>query len=184
MKKDDIILLKNIKVLRWIYNDVNFLRGLKSEEDAWGKSLLTLLNYKKETNQWTTLIGERITKEILILLGYTDIKRPKILQNIKPDFETNTTMVETKTSTYFTTGTADEKIGNTPYKYRNIFQIYEKPLIILCIAHAELFAKKNNLIYKSYDDIDENAKSFHKLYESLHISFKAASDLLDFFILN
>ena len=46
-------------------------------------------------------------------------------------------IIEAKTQTFYTDGTAGEKILGCPFKYAEIPDLYEKPLKILCMGGAE-----------------------------------------------
>ena len=45
-------------------------------------------------------------------------------------------MVEVKSRSWCTTGTAGEKV-RVPYKYADIPNLYNKPLMIVCVAYQE-----------------------------------------------
>ena len=80
--------------------------------------------------------GEQIAKELLIIMGGNP-RKPKKVDNMQLDLETDDLIVEVKTKTYFTTGTASEKNGNVPFKYADLIDKFNKPLKILLIAGAE-----------------------------------------------
>lgn len=147
---DRIILLKNRQVVQWMCNDLSFLPPLVTKnktqdiktqkilEDQWGQRVLASLRPDlKSHGQYTTVLGETLGKELHILLGHTEYRRPKKIQRYAPDGEINSWMVEVKTQTHCTTGTAGEKILGVPFKYADVPKLYGKPLRILCIAGAE-----------------------------------------------
>ena len=153
-----IVLLKQKQVLQWIFDDKSFLpktdkRNLKNVEDEWGKKMLKLKRPDlKLDGQWTNKFGEHIAEESYEILG----KNPKSaikMTNLMPDLETDDYIVEVKTQTYFTSGTAGEKILGTPFKYRNVPVLYKKPLLIMCIGGAEKMCKENyGILCKNKDE--------------------------------
>jgi hypothetical protein len=90
-------------------------------------------------------------------------------------------VIEVKTETYFTEGTAGEKILGVPFKYRKIPMLYSKPLQILCIGGAEKASREQygNLpgpIVSSDDTV------WFDFYKSQQIEFIGATDLLTSFL--
>jgi hypothetical protein len=152
-KDKQLSLLKDIDILKWLHNDLSFLQEKnKSNEDAWGKNILQkFLNRKNNPQQWTNLIGEDIAKELCILLGENICKKTK-LQGLNQDFETDNFIIEAKTGTFLTHGTAHEKIMGTPFKYAECPKLYKKPVIIICSANAEKFSIEKGLLYNFYKD--------------------------------
>jgi len=145
----DRMLLHQPTVIRWLKGDLSFLpeivhrnktadiEEMKKLEDVWGRQMLKLkrpdLNIKK---QWSGVFGEEICKEAFELMG-KQINKPEKKNNHQPDFEVDDYIIEVKNKTYFTTGTASEKILGVPFKYANVPELYNKPLRILCIGGAE-----------------------------------------------
>ncbi len=176
-----IVLLKQKQVLQWIFDDKSFLpktekRNLKNVEDEWGKKMLKLKRPDlKLDGQWTNKFGEHIAEELYEILG----KNPKSvikMTNLMPDLETDDYIVEVKTQTYFTSGTAGEKILGTPFKYRNVPVLYKKPLLIMCIGGAEKMCKENyGILCKNKD---ERASEFIDFYKSMGIEYIGITDIL------
>lgn len=152
-------------VLKWCLNMHTF--KTKEEEDLWGRSLL---NVKK---QWSGPFGERIIKEFYQVSGYKVYENVQIKGGFHPDIETDDFMVEVKTQTFFTTGTAGEKIIGVPIKYRNVPKLYGKKLIIVCVGGAEKDAKRLGLVGP---DRDVEYEEFNR---KRGISFVLFSDLLN-----
>ncbi len=201
---DRIILLRQKEVLQWIFGDTSFLppsKGnpsksaetsrLKPLEDKWGNSMSMLVpalheNIKRKnpeedkTRQWTGPFGEQICKELYILLNENPKRISK--ESLEIDFETDSCMIEVKTQTYFTTGTAGEKIMAVPFKYRNVLDIYGKPLKIVCVGGAERLGRFQ---YGILDNRDDNAAKLLDFYKNeLGIEFVGIRDLLKPLILN
>jgi hypothetical protein len=137
-KKEGVFLLKKKEVVQWLCGDLSFLHIRNKEcEDAWGKNVMKErrpdLTLEK---QWTNKFGEHLCEEIYTLLG-ENVKRPIKQNGCQPDLEINSLIIEVKTGTYFTRGTAGEKILGCPFKYCEVPEVYEKPLKIVCIGGAE-----------------------------------------------
>ena len=122
------MLLTNPDVLKWCLN----MHSFKTKEDV-----------KK---QWSGPFGERIVKEFYRQSGNNVHENVEIKEGFHPDIETDDFMVEVKTQTFFTTGTAGEKIIGVPIKYRNIPKLYGKKLIIVCVGGAEKDAIRLGLL--------------------------------------
>ena len=90
---------------------------------------------KSKTN-WTTRFGEYICRELFLLQGH-NVTKPQRIAGFEPDWQTDSIILEAKTQTYFTTGTAAEKILGTPFKYADVPQLYGKGLRIVCMGGAE-----------------------------------------------
>lgn len=104
---------------------------------------------QKNNNQWTTLLGENLVKRTLMRNGYK-VRRPICKEHYRPDFETDEYIIEVKTRNWTTSGTAGEKVFGTPYKYSDIPRLYEKPLIIVCVAFQEYeFIHGNTKIFSN-----------------------------------
>ena len=86
--------------------------------------------------QWTTLLGEKLVYDVLQLRG--ESPRKVVRKNgFEPDWETDEYMYEVKTSNWWVSGTAGEKVYGTFIKYQNIPDLYGKPLRIVCVANQE-----------------------------------------------
>jgi hypothetical protein len=185
-----IFLLKDIDVIRWIFGDTSFLpvvedsrnrtndnKKRKVHEDAWGKGKLRVrrpdLNLNK---QWTNKWGEHIVEEIYALMGENGTKPIKINRN-HPDLEINDFIIEAKAQTFFTSGTAGEKILGTPFKYCEVPKLYKKPLKIVCVGGAEKVCRQE------YGNLPGPRQSmtkheFLKFFKENGIEYVAATDLL------
>lgn len=153
IKNDPKIHLLNQKeVLQWIHNDLTFLypqnetkpkaKVLKTLEDNWGRSLMKERRPDLNGKQWSSLLGQYIVEEALyLLLSKNKISTQPQKENFRPDFEVDDAVIEVKTQSYFTTGTAEEKILGCPLKYADIPELFQKPLKIICVGHAEVFIK-------------------------------------------
>lgn len=192
---DRIILLKNHEVQKWLCGDTTFLPEIEKKnktndmkknkllEDEWGQRVLKLRRPDlKLEKQWTTKFGEHICEEFCILLGKTPT-RPTNKNGYQPDTETEDGIWEAKTQTYFTDGTAGEKILGTPFKYADIPELYGKPLKILCIGQAEHLSrnKYGNLIG---DKTTISKKKIIDMYKSMGIEWIGATDIIHQIIVN
>jgi len=130
----------------------------------------------KKSGQWTTLLGEYICEEIYLLSNET-IYKPTNINKFKPDWETSTAIIEVKTQTYYTSGTAGEKILGVPFKYIDVPQLYSKPLVIVCISGAE---KLSRYQYGNLPGImcNDSKKQILEFYKSKSIEYIGATDLL------
>jgi len=149
-KMEGIYFLNNREVLKWIYGNNDFLPSythkkhttkerevLKKEEDIWGRSILKKCRPDLEVKQlWTGKLGEELCNEFYTLLGYT-VNKPVKKEHFQPDLEVENSILEIKTETYYTDGTAGEKILGCPFKYCEVPKLYNKKLTIVCLGGAE-----------------------------------------------
>lgn len=136
-----IYLLRDRNIVKWVFGDLSFLPSRKKEhEDNWGRGFLN-----KPGKQWSGPLGESIGKEVCILM-YDKVKVPDPIQQFRLDLETDTHMIEVKTQTYLTGGTAAEKIPAVAFKYADIPFLTGKKLQIICIAGAEEQSVKCGLL--------------------------------------
>lgn len=146
----NIVLIRQPEVVQWMFGDLSFLPAFehttktadrdknKVLEDRWGQGMLKLRRPDlKLDKQWSNKFGEHICEEIYTLLGKV-VSKPAIKEHYQPDFEIDNAIVEAKTQTFYTAGTAGEKILGCPFKYAEIPYLYGKPLKILCIGGAEM----------------------------------------------
>ena len=188
-KDERIVLLRNKEVIMWLFDDHSFLptiekknksndeKKLKELEDKWGQETLKKKRPDlKLEKQWTNKFGEHICEELNILLG-KEIKVSEKKEGYLPDFELDDMMIEVKTGTYFTSGTAHEKILGCPFKYCEIPELYSKPLIILCIGGAEKICREKygNL---EGEKCSETKKKFLDFFKENKIEFVGISDIL------
>lgn len=151
---DRIVLLREKTVIQWLFDDLSFLGDIekknkthdnskyKSLEDKWGRNILKIRRPDlKLDKQWTNKFGEHLCEEIFILLG-KNITKPVNKEHYQPDYEIDDAIIEAKANTYYTSGTAGEKILGCPFKYAEIPDLYSKPLKILCIGGAEKICRE------------------------------------------
>ena len=176
-----IILLRNTEVIQWLYGDLSFLPLItktskhadelkyKELEDRWGQTVLKIRRPDlKLEKQWTNKFGEHIAEELLLLSG-KESHAPTKKEHYQPDLEVVDSIIEVKTGTYHTTGTAGEKILGSPFKYADIPQLYGKPLKILCIGGAERACREQygNLPGKKCTDTKKTFIDFFKKHSTL-----------------
>lgn len=184
----EVKLLKDRNVIQWLLGDLSFLPvgeyksslekklKLKENEDKWGREIMLRLYPEKiKVKQWTNSIGEAICYE-LYLLEKKVASRSKPKMGYQPDFETEDAVIEVKTGTYCTSGTASEKILGCPFKYIDVPELWKKPLKILCIAGAEKICRDNYGILG--DSQSDNKKTVLEFYKSKQIEYIGASELL------
>lgn len=190
---ENIVLLKNREVIQWLFNDLSFLPQIeevnkgrhslqkKALEDKWGQEILKVRRPDlKLDKQWTNKFGEHLCEELYILLGNIP-KKPETKNSYAPDLEIDAAIIEAKTQTYFTKGTAGEKILGCPFKYSEVPDLYDKPLKIVCIGGAEKICKEQ------YGNLDgpkcsPQKKKFLEFFKINRIEYIAATDILKSFI--
>ena len=145
-----INLLRIPEVVMWLFGDTSFLPAIESKnkstdtpklkalEDEWGRATLkTLRPDLRLDKQWTNKFGEHIASEICHLNGHRGGRKPRNINHFEPDWEVDEFMVEAKAGTFFTEGTAHEKVLGCPFKYADVPDLYGKPLKIICMGGAE-----------------------------------------------
>ena len=188
----EIILLRNKEVIQWLFGDLSFLTELAPEcktkknmedeckklEDKWGQNILKTLKRPdlKLDKQWTNKFGEHLGEELYTLIGKT-VTKPALKENKQPDLETEDFIVEVKAQTYFTSGTAGEKILGVPFKYAEIPDLYGKPLKIVCMGGAEKVCREQygNL---AGPKCSPQKKKLLEFFKSMGIEYVAATDIL------
>ena len=191
INKDKIKHLKNKEVVQWILQDTSFFPNNSKEktkkatteknrieENKWGAKITG------KNKQWTNKFGEDICKELFILLG-KDIKNAtkkscsegEKEKRYQPDFETDDYVIEAKTETYFTEGTASEKILGVPFKYADVPELYGKMLKIVCIGGAEQMCVEE---YGILSDrmITRQKQKFIDFYKENRIEYIGASQII------
>lgn len=185
-----IKLLRNEEVIKWLLEDFSFLpeiekknktvdtKKYKELEDIWGRQILKTVKRPdlKLEGQWTNKFGEHICEELIILMNGT-FKKPIKIQNYQPDLEDEHYIWEVKTGTYFTEGTADEKILGCPFKYADIPHLYGKPLKILCIGGSEKKCREQfgNLLGEK---TSPQKNKFLQFFKENGIEFVGITDIL------
>lgn len=177
-------LLANKDVIRWLYGDLSFLsKQTQKEENDWGmKAIKTAVPDLKSKKQWTNAFGEAIVKELATLLKET-VKKPETKNHLQPDFELSDTIIEVKCGTFFTNGTAHEKIMGSAMKYAEVPKLYNKDLVILCVGNAEKLARDTYQILKTSQNVPEEKTKILKCYKELKIKFHGITEALDSFII-
>ena len=114
--------------------------------------------------------------DILTLLGEHPIKVTK-KEGYNPDWETDEFIYEVKTSNWWVSGTAGEKVLGTWIKYQDVPELYGKPLRIVCIAYQEYELTYGKTIYFG-DNISPKTKECLDLAKSWGIEYMKFSDLI------
>jgi hypothetical protein len=144
----------------------------QKKERIWGNEMIC----QKNNGQWTTKLGENLVKDILVLRG----ENPRTVERkegFQPDWETDDYIYEVKTSNWWVSGSAGEKVLGTWIKYQNIPEIYGKPLRIICVANQEeeLLNGKTRFFGK---DISSKTKKALGLAKSWDIEYVRFSDFV------
>lgn len=190
LSNPNVNLLKNREVIQWLHCDYSFLPDIektrsitkntekyKALEDEWGRRLLkTCRPDLKCDSQWTGPFGQEIAKEIYHILGHT-VSKPRNISGYEPDLVTDSAVVEVKTCTLFTTGTANEKILGVPFKYADVPELYGKPLDILCLAGAERACRQQYGTLEGSKCSDKK-RGFLEFYAKQGIRYISATELL------
>jgi hypothetical protein len=113
---------------------------------------------------------------LYLLLG-KKVSKPFKKEHYLPDLEVDDAVIEAKTQTYYTGGTAGEKILGCPFKYSEVPDLYSKPLKIICIGGAELICRENygNL---AGEKCSPQKKKFVHFFKENQIEFMGATDIL------
>ena len=185
----DIILLKNKEVIQWLFGDLSFLGEIEKKnktsdeakykilEDKWGQETLRVRRPDLTLDkQWTNKFGEHIVEELYTLQGKI-VTKPAKKEHYQPDSEVDDAILEAKAGTFYTSGTAGEKILGCPFKYAEIPDLYEKPLKIVCMGGAERVCREQ------YGNLDgpkctPQKKKFLIFFKEMKIEYVAASDIL------
>lgn len=117
-------------------------RILGNDEKKWGNSMIG----QENNGQWTTLLGERLVYDVLQLRGENP-RKPIRKGGFEPDLETDEYIYEVKTSNWWVSGTAGEKVLGTFIKYQDIPELYKKPLRIVCVANQEEELTNGKTVY-------------------------------------
>ena len=184
-----IVLLRQKEVVQWLFGDLSFLPTIekknkkkddeqyKALEDKWGQRIMkTRRPDLKLDKQWTNKFGEYICEEMYTLLG-KDVIIPVKKENYLPDREVDDAILEVKAGTFYTSGTAGEKILGCPFKYADIPELYGKPLKILCMGGAEKVCRES---YGNLPGVKCTAQKnkFIDFFRENRIEYVGASDIL------
>jgi hypothetical protein len=188
-KDTKVVLLRQKEVIQWLFGDLSFLPAIekknktsdeakyKALEDKWGQAMLKTRRPDLTLDkQWTGPFGESICVEIYALLGKV-VSKPANKEHHVPDWEVDDAIIEAKTGTFHTAGTAGEKILGCPFKYAEIPELYGKPLKILCMGGAEKVCKEK------YGNLpgpkcSPQKKRFLDFFGENRIEYIGASDIL------
>ena len=91
-------------------------------------------------------------------------------------------ILEVKTQTFYTSGTAGEKILGCPFKYSEVPDLWGKPLKIICLGGAEDICRRQygNL---PGEKCSPQKKKFLDFFKENRIEYIAATDILKSFSL-
>lgn len=189
VKNDEIKMLRNKEVIQWLFGELSFLPSIETEnktkdqdkykklEDEWGRNILKMRRPDlKLDKQWTNKFGEHIGEELFTLLD-KNVTKPLKKEHYQPDIETDDNIVEVKTQTFYTTGTAGEKILGVPFKYAEIPDLYSKPLKIVCIGGAEKVCREQYGILEG-EKCSIQKRKFLYMFKENGIEYIGATDIL------
>jgi hypothetical protein len=185
----NIVLLRQKEVIQWLFGDLSFLPEIekknkrldeseyKALEDNWGQAVMKIRRADlKLDKQWTNKFGEHICEEIYTLHGKV-VTKPVKQKRYQPDSKVDDAILEAKAQTFYTSGTAGEKIMGVPVKYAEIPKLYGKPVKILCMGGAEKVCRENYGILPGAMCSPEK-QEFLEFFRSRKFEFIGASDLL------
>jgi hypothetical protein len=144
----------------------------KNEEKKWGNEMIG----QENNGQWTTSLGENLVYDVLKLLGENP-RKPVSKGGFQPDWETDKYIYEVKTSNWWVSGTAGEKVLGTFIKYQNIPELYDKPLKIVCVANQEEELTNGKTVYFG-ENITKKTRQALDLARSWNIEYIKFSDLV------
>jgi hypothetical protein len=189
IENPQIVLLRQKEVIQWLFGDLSFLPEIEKKnkrsdeskykvlEDNWGRALMRIRRTDlKLDKQWTNKFGEHICEEIYILLGKV-VTKPVKKKRFQPDSEVDDAILEAKAQTFYTSGTAGEKIMGVPVKYAEIPKLYGKPVKILCMGGAEKVCRENYGILPGAMCSPEK-QEFLEFFRTRKFEYIGASDLL------
>ena len=170
---------KKIKVVdegnpKYKYNIGEFNKKLEENEAKWNMNIMKEIRpdlYEKESKQKSKfgLFGEILVKEYYILTGEFLTDKPEKKGGHDLDLETKKEMIEVKTGSYFTTGTAGEKVPGVPWKYSEVPDLYEKPLLIILIGGDK---KESELVCESTPKKEKMKKIWKEEFDITFTCFK------------
>lgn len=178
-------ILKDDSVIKWIKLDPFWTKRKQNSENQKFEKEFGVTNiikyidkdFDKSNCNWSGYFGEEIVKCLLKINGHK-VRKARKIGNFIPDLETDDYVIEVKTRTYSTPGTAGEKVYGCPWKYIDIPTLYKKPLKIIVLAYQEYEALNKFKILN--DDITENKKNVIDFFKQKKIEIIKASDLLNF----
>lgn len=144
----------------------------QEKEKKWGNDMIGQTN----NGQWTTLLGEKLVFDVLQARGENPRKVVRI-DGFEPDWETDDYIYEVKTSNWWVSGTAGEKVYGTFIKYQNIPRLYGKPLKIVCVAYQEYELTNGKTKYFG-ENITKKTQLILDIAKSWDIEYIRFSDLI------
>ena len=141
-------------------------------EKKWGNDMIGQTN----NGQWTTLLGEKLVFDVLQARGENPRKVVR-MDGFEPDWETDDYIYEVKTSNWWVSGTAGEKVYGTFIKYQNIPRLYGKPLKIVCVSYQEYELTNGKTKYFG-ENITKKTQDVLDLARSWNIEYVKFSDLV------
>jgi len=184
-----IILMREREVIMWLCGDLSFLPQINKKnkttddpqykvlEDKWGQETLKKKRPDlKLDKQWTNKFGEHLVEEFNYILG-KEVSKPINKEHYQPDCEVDDAILEAKAQTFYTSGTAGEKILGCPFKYAEIPELYSKPLKIICMGGAERICREQ------YGNLpgakcSPQKKQFLDFFKENNIEYIGATDIL------
>ena len=184
-----IILMREREVIMWLCGDLSFLPQINKKnkttddpqykvlEDKWGQETLKKKRPDlKLDKQWTNKFGEHLVEEYNYILG-KEVSKPIHKEHYQPDCEVDDAILEAKAQTFYTSGTAGEKILGCPFKYAEIPELYSKPLKIICMGGAERICREQ------YGNLpgakcSPQKKKFLDFFKENNIEYIGATDIL------
>lgn len=185
--RQDVHVLRCFGVVLWVCCDTSFLTTQDNEsEKTWGLSVLKRIHPTSSADtMWSGTLGEDIATEFLKLLHEEAIPLKPYNENGFPKFKldraTIKRIIEVKTQTLHTKGSAGEKMLGVPFKYITIPAYYKKPLYIWCLAQAEKIADKYYLTQTS-DEVNPNYQNVirkqHAFLNDIDIYYERGTDII------
>ena len=184
-----IILMREREVIMWLCGDLSFLPQINKKnkttddpqykvlEDKWGQETLKKKRPDlKLDKQWTNKFGEHLVEEFNYILG-KEVSKPINKEHYQPDCEVDDAILEAKAQTFYTSGTAGEKILGCPFKYAEIPELYSNPLKIICMGGAERICREQ------YGNLpgakcSPQKKKFLDFFKENNIEYIGATDIL------
>ncbi|NDK09414.1 hypothetical protein GW846_01400 [Candidatus Gracilibacteria bacterium] len=192
---NQLFLLKNKDFIRWCYEAATEKSLINASS---GKVLKEFADIEKglgniwigaegEHKQWTTRLCQEAVREVLISLGYKNVKNSRKLKSTvrnkgyDPDLESDEAVWEVKGRGWTTPGTAGEKILGTPMKYSELPELYGKPLKIVLVGYQEYEAKHHFACGDLVDELGGRTRQLGEIidfYKNKGIEYVAFTDLL------
>ena len=170
-----------------IFNEPNLINWFNckkpfnniKDEKKWGNYIIRkYCNYtKKDTNQWTTRLGEYVVKMLLKLNGHIIVNKQKH-KGYNIDIETTSLLYEVKSRNYNTPGTAGEKILGVSKKYAEVPILYGKNVVIVVCGFQEQEAVDKFKLFNPSPQL----KKILDFEKSLGFTYLRCSDLLKIII--